>query len=499
VSLNRRARGSGAVLCVALALLAPLAARAAPADNALRPAAITESVVAPAEQLGKAFAAVAAHIKPAVVSVYSEKMVTVQAPEFPFGEDFLRRFFGQQFPQPPSGAEPRQYQLPERGMGSGMILDRQGHILTNYHVVSGVDRIKVQLADKRSFEAKIVGTDPKTDVAIIRIAGEVPHDLPTVQMGDSDALEDGNLVMAVGAPFGLTQTVTSGIVSAKGRADVGIATYEDFIQTDAPINPGNSGGPLVNMHGEVVGMTSAIATGGGAGQSAGVGFAIPSNMIKAMLPTLIKGGQITRGMLGVGIQDLTPDLAAAFHVPDGKGALISQVGEDSPAERAGLKAGDVVVRYGGNEVTDSHLLRKLVAATAPGTRVAVGAIRDGRAETHYVTIGKMPAEAAPEAAAPSDKAADRLAALGFSVQALTPDIARQLDLQGEKGVLISGVEPGSAASEANLQPGDLIVEVDRIQVASVAELHRALDKAKHRVLLLIKRQGATMFVVLIVR
>jgi len=442
---------------------------------------------------------VAAHVKPAVVSVYSEKMVRVQLPEFPFGEEFFDQFFGRRSPQPRSPNQPREYRVPQRGMGSGMILDSEGRILTNYHVVSEVDEIKVRLADMRSFEAKIVGTDPKTDVAIIRITGDVPKNLPTVQLGDSDAIEDGHLVMAVGAPFGLTQTVTTGIISAKGRSDVGIAAYEDFLQTDAPINPGNSGGPLVNMRGEVIGMNSAIATGGGPlggeGQSAGVGFAIPSNMIKTMLPALVKGGQITRGMLGVVIQDLTAELAAQFHLPEAKGALVSQVNKNSPAEKAGLKSGDVIVRFDGKEVRDTRQLRNLVAAAAPGASVKIDAIRNGKERAFTATIGRMPAEAGATAK-PQAEAGDQVADLGLSLQALTPDLAKRLNLQGEKGVLISGVEQGSPASAADLQAGDLILEVDRTPVASIGEFRKALGRAKDRVLLLVKRQGASLFVVL---
>lgn len=497
MNISREARAIGIVtgltLFVAAVVFSLLAAEKHPAAPQIAPGPITDAVVAPAEQLGKAFAAVAAHVKPAVVSVYSEKMVKMQVPEFPFpfGGDLFGQFFGQQM-RP--HATPREYQVPQSGMGSGMILDQRGHILTNYHVVSNVDEIKVQLADKRTFEAKVVSTDPKTDVAVIQITGDVPEDLPSVQLGDSDAIEDGNLVIAVGAPFGLAQTVTNGIISAKGRADVGIADYEDFLQTDAPINPGNSGGPLVNMRGEVIGMNSAIATSGGVGQFSGVGFAIPSNMIKAMLPTLIKGGQITRGMLGVVIQDVTQDLAAQFHLPAAEGALVSQVNRNSPAEKAGLKPGDVIVSFGGKEVHDTRQLRNLVSATLPGTSVTLGIIRNGTKQTVDVTIGKLSAETVATTK-PTGKAADRLAALGLGIQALTPDLAKQFNLQGEKGVLIVSVEPGSPASVANLQAGDLIVEADRMPVTGIGDLQKALDKSKDQILLLIKRQGASLFVV----
>ncbi len=505
ISSKSRAVGIavGVAIFVAVGLLATIAAEKPSLSlaNPSAPGAISESVVAPAEQLGMAFAAVAAHVKPAVVSVYSEKMEQVQSQDlpFPFGDDFFRQFFGESPPQMGPHNHRREFRVPQRGMGSGMILDREGHILTNYHVVRQVDEIKVQLADKRSFKAKIVGTDPKTDVAVIKIVGDIPKDLPTVQLGDSDALQDGHLVIAIGAPFGLTQTVTNGIISAKGRSDVGIAAFEDFLQTDAPINPGNSGGPLVNMRGEVIGMNSAIATGGmqlgGEGQSAGVGFAIPSNMIKSMLPTLIKGGKITRGLLGVLIQDVNEDLARQFHLPDTRGALVSQVNKDSPAEKAGLQSGDVIVRYDGKQVRDTRQLRNLVAATAPGSSVSIGVMRDGKEQTLSATIGKMSAETTASAT-PSGKASDQLAKLGLSVQTLTPELAQQFDLKGEHGVVISGVDPGSPASMANLQEGDLIVEANRVPIDNIGELQNALGKSPDQALLLVKRNGASVFVVI---
>ena len=493
ISNKLRAGGliAGIALFVAVGLYSTIAANKPQSEAPF--GAIGEADVAPAEQLGYAYAAVARHIRPGVVSVYSEKRAKVLPQEFslgqPFGDEFFEQFFGQR--------RNREYKIPQSGMGSGMILDRKGHILTNYHVVSEVDKIRVQLADKRSFDAEIVGTDQKTDVAIIKITGAVPGDLPTLQMGDSDAMEVGFLVMAVGAPFGLTQTVTSGIISAKGRSDVGISAFEDFLQTDASINPGNSGGPLVNMRGEVIGMNSAIATGGrhfgGTGQSSGVGFAIPSNMIKSMLPTLIKGGQITRGMLGVIVQDITTELAEQFHLQGTKGALVSQVNKDSPAEKAGLKAGDVIVRLDFNEVSDTRQLRNLVAAISPGSSVKIDAICNGKERTFSAIIGKMSAE--PVAAAkPRASTSDLLARLGLSVQSLTPELATQYQQQGLRGVLIANVEPGSPASMANLQAGDLIVEANRQPVAVIGELQDALGKSPKQLLLLIKRDGASLYV-----
>ena len=485
----------GIAAFIAVALYATIAANKPTLVEQHTPSAITQSVIAPAEQLGKAYAAVAAHIKPAVVSVYSEKMVKMQEFPFPFEDKFFEHFFGNSAPH----LQPRQYSVPQRGMGSGMILDQEGHILTNYHVVSDVDEIKVQLADKRNFNAKVIGSDPKTDIAIIKITGEIPHNLPNVQLGDSDLLEDGHLVMAIGAPFGLTQTVTHGIISAKGRSDVGVAAYEDFLQTDAPINPGNSGGPLVNMHGEVIGMNSAIATGGaqlgGEGQSAGVGFAIPSNMIKALLPTLIKGGKIIRGMLGVIIQDLDEDLAKNFHVPNNKGALVSQVAKDSPAEKAGIKNGDVIIKFGDIEVSGTRQLRNLVAATTPGKSVKLKVIRNGTERIMSVTIAKVSPEITEFGSSRNDTM-NQLANIGLSVSPLTPELAQQFNLQEETGVLISGVAEGSAASAANLQVGDLILEANREPVSRIEDLQKILSTAKQQILFLIKRKGSSIFVVI---
>lgn len=492
---------------VALALTAAacsmLASGAAPSvpqsTNTARLPPLPPAVVAPAEQLGRAFAAVANHIKPAVVSVYSERMVIERQPQFPFpfGDDFFGQFFG----EPPSRQQqpPHQQRVPERGLGSGMILDRDGHILTNYHVVKDFTQIQVQLADGRKFAAEVVGTDPKTDVAVIRIKGTVPSDLPTVQLGDSDAMQDGDLVLAVGAPFGLTQTITNGIISALGRSNLGISDYEDFLQTDAPINPGNSGGPLVNMRGEVIGMNSAILTGGTApgseGQFGGVGLAIPINMVKSMLPTLMRGGQITRGMIGVVIQEVTSELAGQFHLSSTRGALVSQVNRDSPAAQAGIRSGDVIVRFNGHEITDTRDLRNLVASATPGSRVPVEVMRDGRAETFTVTVGKLGGAAATANPARGGGASE-LAELGLRVQTLTPELANQFGIPAERGVVITNVQEGSPASLADLQAGDVILQADRKTVASVQELTAALAGGGNQALLLVSRKGTQVYVVL---
>jgi len=463
-------------------------------------AVLDEKHTVPAHELSKAFGAVAAHVSPAVVSVYSEKTVKFRSWEwgFPFGGDFFQRFFGEDWPgssRRRSQPAPREYRIPQRGAGSGMIVDKEGHILTNWHVVRDVDKIKVQLADKRQFDAEVVGKDEKSDVAIIKIKGRVPKDLPVVTLGNSDELKVGDWVLAIGAPFGLAQTVTAGIISAVGRANVGVADYEDFIQTDAAINPGNSGGPLVNMRGEVIGINTAIATS--VGQFAGVGFAIPINMAKNMMPTLLKGQPVTRGFLGVIIQDITDDLAEQFKLANNKGALVAQVNKDSPAEKAGVKTGDVIIKYRGKLVADTRELRNAVAATAPGTKAELTVLRDGKEKTLTVTIGKL----TPEQLASLEGGGDNtLEKFGLTVQPLTPELADEFGYKNEKGVLITEVEPDSPAGVANLRRGDLIVEANRQPVATVSELRDALAKSKDSVLLLVKRQGgASLFVVLRVK
>jgi serine protease Do len=487
---SRRLQAHGAVLGLALLAGAGWLLNGARAAEKTGAPPLNDAVTAPARDLGRAYAAVAAHVKPAVVSVFSEKIMKFRGYEAPNGDDLLEQFFGQRFHGAPP--QPREYRVPQHGMGSGMILDKEGHVLTNHHVVDDVDEIRVQLADRRTFEAVVVGSDPKTDVAIIKIKGRVPEDLPTVDLGDSDALVAGDLVMAIGAPFGLAQTVTTGIISAKGRANMGITDYEDFLQTDTSVNPGNSGGPLVNMRGEVIGMNTAIATG--VGQSSGVSFAIPINIIKSVMPVLVKGGTVQRGLLGVLIQDVTPDLAKQFGLSNTKGALVGQVNKDSAADKAGIKPGDVVVRYDGKAIENSGELRNKVAATSPDSKVEIVLIRDGKEHTVKATVGNL-AAAKPEAAAATSES---LAQFGLTLQALTPDLAKQFGYEDEKGVLISAVAEGSPGAQAGLEAGDLITAVNRAKVGSMADLRNALGKAedKNSVLLLLNRKGASLFVVL---
>ena len=358
-----------------------------------------------------------------------------------------------------------------------------------------MDEIKIILADKREFPAEIVGTDPKTDIAIIKIKNNVPRDLPAATLGDSDGVRVGDWVLAIGAPFGYTQTLTHGIISAKGRSNVGGSdTYEDFIQTDAPINPGNSGGPLVNLRGEVIGMNSAIATS--IGQFAGVGFAIPINMARDVMNELLKTGKVRRGLLGVIIQGVDEDLAHQFGLPNNQGALVSQVNKDSPAEKAGMKPGDIIIRYNGKNIEDTRHLRNLVAATAPGSKVEVVVVRDGKERTLKVTVGEL-SSSKPEGGGEGEESKSS-SDLGLTVAPLGADTAKQYNLgENAKGVVVTDVDEGSPAAAAELRPGDLITEVDRQAVTSVDDFRDAATKAKGKdsILMLVKRDDTSRFVI----
>jgi len=446
---------------------------------------LPDEITSPARALSRAFSAVATHVQPSIVSITSQRTIREPREELlPFDNDFFRQFFGQPLPTP----RPRTLQ----GLGSGMIVDKKGRILTNFHVVRDMDEINVQLADKRAFKAELVGSDPMIDVAVIQLKGEVPDDLPVVQLGDSDAVAVGELVMAIGAPFGLARTVTTGIISAKGRANMGIEDYEDFLQTDAAINPGNSGGPLVNMHGEVIGLNTAIATS--VGQFSGVGFAIPIKMIKTIMPVLLEGGTVERGFIGVGIQDIDSELARQFELPDTKGALITQVNRGSPAEKAGLEVGDAIVEFQDNPVEDSSQLRNLVASTPPGTKAKLVIVRKGKERELTVTLGKL----ASDKMAGSAAGEQPLEPFGILVQPLTPDLAKRLDYENQQGVVMGKIIRGSPADQANLQVGDLISAVNRIPISDVDELREALGKTpdSKQVLLLVHRKGGRLFVVL---
>ncbi len=393
----------------------------------------------------------------------------------PFSE-FWQRFFGGQMPRGPQR---------QSGLGSGFIIDRDGTILTNYHVVDGADKITVTLSDGQSYTGKVLGKDQKTDIAIIKI--DANQDLPMVNLGDSDQLQVGEWVMAIGDPFGLDHTVTSGIVSAKGR-HIGNGPYEDFIQTDASINPGNSGGPLVNMRGEVVGINTAIFSQSGG--NIGIGFAIPTNLVKDLLPQLRTKGKIVRGFLGATIQKVTPEIAETMGLKQAQGALVADLTKDGPAERAGLKTGDVILALDGKQIKDSADLPLQVAKLAPGKTVQARVMRDGKELTLPIKVG----EVKESEVVASTKTGD----LGLAVQKMTPDIAAELGLERTEGVVITEVTPGSAADDAGLQRGDVIAEVNRHPVRTVADFDRETAKTgKDRsILFLIRRGGGSLFLAL---
>ena len=440
--------------------------------------------IAVLQKASKAFSEIARQAMPAVVFIKVEKKIKVETSPFDFfGQDpFFKHFFGPFFPFQP----PKQYK--EKGLGSGFIISQNGYILTNNHVVQGADKITVRLHDGREFKAKIIGTDPNTDVALIKINAD---NLPVLPLGDSDKLEVGEWVMAIGNPFGLSYTLTVGVVSAKGRSNVGITDYEDFIQTDAAINPGNSGGPLINIKGEAVGINTAIFTRSGGYM--GIGFAIPINMVKSIEKQLIEKGEVTRGYLGVMIQNLTPDLRESFGLKENEGVLISDVIEGSPAEKAGLKRGDVVIQFNGKKVKDVSEFRNMVALTPPGTKVKILVMRNGKRREFKVVLGNL-----KKATLAVASKSEILKKLGFSVQNLTKDLAEQFGYSRKKGVLIDKVIPGSPAYQAALEPGMLILEVNRVPVRNIGEFFKALRKSRKsgKVLLLVYDGEYTRYVIL---
>ena len=434
------------------------------------------------------FAPVIKKVSPGVVKVFTT--IRAQKTGISGGSDMpdlLRRFFGDQFqgrmPRGNSGA-PRQ-----EGVGSGVIATKDGYILTNNHVVDGADEVKVALQDGREFTAKVIGRDPKSDVAVIKIDAT---DLPIVPMADSDKVEVGDIVLAIGNPFGIGQTVTTGIVSAKGRGNMGL-DYEDFLQTDAAINPGNSGGALVDADGRLIGINTAILSHSGGNQ--GIGFAIPVNLARDEMQSLIKDGHVTRGYLGVMIQDLTPALAKEFKLKDSTGALIGDVTPKGPADKAGLKSGDLLVEFNGKKVADSRHLKLEVARTQPGQTVPVKILRDGTSKTLEVTVKTLPGT---ENLAKNDKASDDTGTLnGVGVTDLDEQAREQFKVpETIKGAVVSEVKPDSAAAEAGLKPGDIIQEINRKPVKSAEEAVRLTENPSDKTTLLrVWREGGSHFMV----
>jgi serine protease Do len=444
---------------------------------------ISKEAVDILSKTSQAMAEIAAAVKPAVVNISSTRTIKTQGVPSPFFSDpFFRRFFGDEF-----GNSNRPSERKQASLGSGVIVDRDGYVLTNNHVIKDADEIRVRLSDKREFKGKVVGADPKTDLAVVKIDSD--H-LPTIKWGDSDRLKVGETVIAIGNPFGLSQTVTSGIVSATGRANVGIADYEDFIQTDAPINPGNSGGALVNVRGELVGINTAIFSTSGGYQ--GIGFAIPTSMAKVVMDSLVHKGKVIRGWLGVSVQPVTPDLAQQFGLKEEKGVLVGDVTENSPAEKSGLQRGDVIVEYEGKEVNDPPTLRNLVSSTPPDKEIVMKLLRDGKTKTLKVTITELPAEK-QQLSGKSDNLLK-----GVHVQEITPELRRNLAIPKRiTGVVITAIEEGSGAGEF-LEKQDVIMEVNKKKILNTKEYELAVSKTKssQNILVLVYRKGATISVTL---
>jgi len=447
----------------------------------------TASKNAPVRMVPQNFSALADTVSPAVVHIRVEKTVKGGGPAFhqfnqnPFGgneqfKDFFGRNFGRQ----------RQPEFKQPGQGSGFIIDKSGYIVTNNHVVEGADTIKVILKDDTEYSAEIVGRDPVTDIALIKV--EAKRNLPTVPMGSSENLRVGEWVAAIGSPFGLEHTVTAGIVSAKGRV-IGSGPYDDFIQTDASINPGNSGGPLINMRGEIVGINTMIIAGG-----SGIGFAIPIDQAKDIIAQLKTGGEVTRGWLGVTIQDLKGSLAEYYGVQDKSGVLVASVVPGDPADRAGIQPNDIITEVEGKKVTTSRDLTNLAAKLDVGDTAKVTVLRDGRQKTFDVKVGKRPLTMA---AVSDHQRQKKEGEYGFQVTELTPQVAQRYNIKETTGVIVVNVDPNGKGQAAGIQQGDLIIEVNRKNVASVEDFNNLIDQHKKGdgINLLVKRMNGGLMVI----
>lgn len=439
------------------------------------------------DQFSVAFEFSSAKLSPSVVPIFAEQTMTVEnpfgSPSDPFkqffGEDFFKHFFG----------SPNEKQT-VRSLGSGVIVTNDGYILTNNHVVDRADKLTVILSDKKKYDAKIIGRDPQTDVAVIKINAE---NLPAATLGNSDNVKIGQWVIAVGNPFQLMHTITAGIISAKGRSSVGLATYEDFMQTDAAINPGNSGGALADLDGRVVGINTAISSPSGG--NVGIGFAIPINMAKHVMESLINDGTISRGYLAVIPQDITDDLAKALDLKNTEGALIGDVTKDGPADKAGIERGDIIISFNGVKVKDSSQLRNMVADLKPGTKVPVVVLRENKELELDVILGKRPetnqvtSGNTPEEYSSSEK-------LGLSVQNLTPDVAKQLGFEGSEGVLVANVDAGSPAYEAGLKRGDILLEANKTILKTTQDFEKVVSNLENEntLALLVARGKITFYV-----
>ena len=445
------------------------------------------------EKSASAFTSVVKKAGPAVVHVRVEKKAE-QGPSLsgridPFDDPFFKHFFGPSFRHPSLPQTPEQFK--SQAAGSGFLISEDGYILTNNHVIDSADKITVRMEGGQELEGKVIGADPQSDVALIKISDG--RKFPYLPLGDSDRLEVGEWVIAIGSPFGLDHTVTVGVVSAKGRSRMGINEYENFIQTDAAINPGNSGGPLLNIHGEVIGINTAIFSRSGGYM--GIGFAIPVNMAQTVKAQLLEKGKVTRSWLGVAIQDITEELARSFKLTRKSGALVTEVSKDSPAAKGGLKKGDVITHFDGKPVLDVTDLRNRVAMSSPGANIALTLVRDEKEQKLTVQVEEQPADMTRLGNGPDQQLFQKM---GMSLQDLTPELARQFGYEKDQGVLIAEVVSGSAAAQARIQAGSLIEEVNRQPVRNLKELQQVLGKSGSGkdVLLLIRSGSRSQYVVI---
>jgi len=431
------------------------------------------------------FATVVKPALPAVVNISTSKMVKQPrgGGNPMFNDPLFRQFFGNQFGEGQAQPHPER----EKSLGSGVIISADGYIVTNNHVIDGASDIKVQTSDRRDFTAKLIGTDPRSDVAVLKIEAK---NLPTLPLGESSKMQVGDVVLAIGDPFGVGETVTMGIISATGRA-AGIEDYEDFLQTDASINPGNSGGALINTQGECIGINTAILSNGGGGNQ-GIGFAIPIDMARRIVDEIMKNGKVVRGYMGLYIQDVTPELAQQFGLSQGGGALVGDVSPDGPAAKAGMVHGDIITKLNGQPVTTANDLRLQVSQTAPGTTIHLDVMHNGKSSDVAIKLGELPTDK-DQTNANGSTAGSALD--GVQVEALTPDIAQQLELPaGTHGVVVSRIDPSSTAADSGLQRGDIIQEVNRKRVTNEDDFNQALSGSGDKpILLLVNRGGRTLY------